>query len=63
MSNVNLEDQKDVLYEETLEEIKKVYKPRLKNLSKNKLIDMVVEMSAHIAALKQKSDENAKRSE
>jgi hypothetical protein len=54
------EEQQDLLYEKTLEEIKKVYKPRLKNLTKNKLIDMIIEMSAHISALKQKSDEAKK---
>lgn len=56
MSN---QESNDAIYEQTLDEIKKAYKPRLKNLNKNKLIDMIVEMSAHIAVLKQKSDERS----
>lgn len=61
MSNVNSEEQSDHLYEKTLDQVKKVYKPRLKNLSKNKLIDMIVEMSTHIAALKQQNDNNVQQ--
>lgn len=45
------------LYEKVLKDIKKQYKPRLKNLSKNELIDIVVELSAHSAVMKQLIDD------
>lgn len=40
-------------YNVLLEKIRAEYKPRLKSLSKNDLIKMVVELSTHIALLKE----------
>jgi hypothetical protein len=53
------ESQKDEAYEKVLQEIRKVYKPKLKSMTKNQLINLVVEMSAQTAALKTQRDIDA----
>ena len=50
---------KDEAYEEVLEKIRQVYKPKLKSMTKNQLINLVVEMSAQVAALKTQRDIDA----
>lgn len=43
-------------YAKLLMQIKKEYKPRLKNQSKGTLIDIIVELSAQVAYYKQEFD-------
>jgi hypothetical protein len=57
------ESQKDEAYEKVLEKIKQVYKPKLKGMTKNQLINLVVEMSAQTAALKTQRDIDAQEAQ
>jgi len=44
-------------YDKLIAETAKEYRPRLKPLSKNQLINIIVELSTHVAILKTKNKE------
>lgn len=50
-------------YKVLIANIKKTYKPKLKNLSKNNLINIIVEMSAKLAMHKQPLSEEEQTKE